>query len=357
MKIVSLLRSSLLGFLFLLLTAERCVEITEINAPQYVSPGTAFQVKTRLKHLDNTQNDFNLDYYLSYDRMWNPEDQRIGTTLLTNFPVNLSREVNQSLTVPAGTFMGHYYLIAKAQDGEMYRQVSVNGPVNVGVDLVPANLFTYGSDKPGNNFRFAFSLLNRGMQQSPQNAVRCYFSTNTKIDSADRLMYTVPISSVMPGNSVREFTGLEFVIPDDLPAGDYYFIVAADAGDAVTETEERNNTVSKLVKIGASLDGPVEERSETAAAQPPAGISEPQIALAPNPATDFLNVSFELAAPARVSLDVLDLSGNTLESFRERQMDAGAYTQRVELTEWPAGAYLVRTVIDGRINVRKIVKH
>lgn len=357
MKIQSVLRPGLLGILFLLLTAERCVEITEINAPAYVSSGTPFQVKTRLKHLENDQNDFNLDYYLSYDRIWNPEDVPLGSVALTAFPVNHSREVSQSLSLPVGTFMGHYYLIAKAQDGEMYRQIGVNGAVNVGVDFVPANLFVYGGDKPGDTFRFAFSLLNCGIQQhTGQNYVRCYFSTDTKVDGADRLVYTVPISSAFPGNSVREFAGLEFDIPDDLPPGDYFFIIAADSGNVVAETGELNNCVSKLVKINAGLQGSVEDRSDLTSL--PSSVSaEPLIALAPNPATNYLNVAVNLPAPATVSLDILDLSGRIVESFGEQKMDAGEYTQRIELAAWPPGTYLVRTQVDGQANVRKVVKH
>lgn len=357
MKMQSVLRLGLLGFLFLLLTAERCVEITEISAPAFVNPGSPFQVKTRMKHLENGQNDFNLDYYLSYDRIWNPEDIPLGSLALTAFPANHSREVSQTFSLPASTFMGHYYLIAKAQDGEMYRQIGVNGPVNVGVDFVPANLFSYGGDKPGESFRFAFSLYNRGIQQhSGQSYVRCYFSTDTKIDGGDRLVYTVPISSAFPGNSVREFAGLEFDIPDDLAAGDYFFILAADSGNAVAETGELNNYVSKLVKISAGLQGPAEERSDMVAT--PYFVSQaPTVALAPNPATTCVNVALQLPAPATVSLDVLDLSGRIVESFSEQKIDAGEYTQRIEVADWLAGTYLVRTRVDGKTTIRKVVKH
>jgi len=356
MKIQSVLRPSLLGMLFLLLTAERCVEITEINAPNIVSPGSSFSVKTRLKHLSNGQNDFTLDYYLSYDRMWNPEDLPLGGTALTGFLENESREINQTFSVPSGTFMGQYYLIAKAQDGEMYRPLQVNGPVNIGADFVPANLFAYGGDKPGDMFRFAFSLLNRGIQPGNNSVARCYFSTDTKVDAADRLVYSVPISSPLPGNGVREFTGLEYTIPADLPPGDYFFIVAADATDAVNETSEQNNYVSKLVKISANVAGQVEDRSAILDL-PSTDSPAPIIALAPNPATDYLNVSFQLPAPAIVSLDILDLSGRTVESFREQKMDAGEYTQRIELAGWPGGTYFVRTQVDGQTTVRKVVKH
>lgn len=79
MKIQSVLRPGLPGILLLLLTAERCVEITGISARAYASPGCPSPVKTRLKRLENGQNDFNPDYYLSYDRIWNPEDIPLGS--------------------------------------------------------------------------------------------------------------------------------------------------------------------------------------------------------------------------------------------------------------------------------------
>lgn len=358
MKIQSVLRLSLPGFLFLLLTAERCVEITDINAPNIVSPGSSFQVKTRLKHLSNPDNqtDFSLAYYLSYDRIWNPEDLSLGSTTLTGFQESETREVNQTFSLPVGTFMGRYYLIAKAKDGEMHRPLQVNGPVNIGVDLVPANLFTYGGDKAGDMFRFAFSLFNRGVQASEHSTVRCYFSKDIYVDAGDRMVYPLAISSSLSGNGIREFTGLEFEIPYDLPSGDYFFIVAADAGNTVNETVESNNSVSKLVSIGANLAGQAEDRSDMLDLSLPPSPT-PAIALAPNPAGDYLNIAFQLPSPATVSLDILDLSGRTIESLGEQNMDAGAYSQRIDLAAWPSGTYLVRTRIDGQIVARQVVKN
>ena len=356
MKINFFLRLCLSGTLFTLLSAERCVEITDIAAPVNVSPGNSFTVKTRLKNLTDGADAFALNYYLSYDRLYNPEDLLLNSKALTGFPANTAKQVSLDLNIPAGTFNGRYYLIAKAQDGEMYRDIHVNGPVNIGADLVPANLFIYGSDKPDEEFRFAFSLLNRGMLPASFCKVRGYLSTDTYIDANDRKVYEVSVSSPMAGNEIREYTGVSYPIPTDMPPGDYYFVLAADVNNDVAETVEINNYVSKLITIKSAVAGApvVEERG--AAAGYTADAAMPGIAVAPNPATDFIDIAWQLPTTAPVRLDVLSLSGQVLESFAERVMDAGTYSQRIELAEWPAGIYLVRVQTGGLQVVKKVVK-
>lgn len=71
----------------------------------------------------------------------------------------------------------------------------------------------------------------------------------------------------------------------------------------------------------------------------------------------YLNVAIQLTSPATVTLDILNLSGRIIESFGKQKMDAGQYTQRIELAQWPSGIYLVRTGVDGQITTRKVVKN
>ena len=353
MKINIAIRLCFFGAIFLLLTAERCVEITEINAPNFASPGTSFQAKTRLKHLADDNNEFNLNYYLSYDRLWNPEDVFIGSKTLANFPNNTARQVDQALLIPAGTFSGKYYLIAKALDGEMYRPIQVNGPVSMGADLVPAELMSYGGTQPGETFSFAFTLFNRGMLNAEHSVVRAYLSLDAQVDATDRLVYTVPVSSPMGPNSLREFVGLGFSLPDDLPKRDYYFILEADATGTVSESLETNNQVSKLVSLGADETKAEAEAEDRSVSTAPALAT---LALAPNPVADFLNVSYRLENAAPVQLQVLDGSGKAVFSGSEKTVDAGEYTQRIELAGWPAGLYVLRLRCAGQDLVRKIIK-
>ncbi|MCC6461637.1 MAG: T9SS type A sorting domain-containing protein [Saprospiraceae bacterium] len=353
MKINFAIRLCFFGAAFLLLTAERCVEITEINTPNFVAPGTPFQVKTRLKHLADDNNEFNLTYYLSYDRMWNPEDIPIGSKTLANFPINSARQVDQTLLVPANTFSGKYYLIAKALDGEMYRPIQVNGPVNMGADLVPAELMSYGGTQAGETFSFAFTLFNRGMLSAEHCVVRAYLSSDATVDATDRLMYTVPISSPMGANSLREFVGLQFALPGDLPKRDYYFILQADANNAVSESSETNNQVSKLQNLGTEQAmAEAEDRAAGIDPEPAAAT----LALSPNPTFDFLHVAYRLETASPVQLEVVDASGKTVFSSSERMLDAGEYTQQIELSRWPGGLYLLRMRCAGQEMVRKIVK-
>ena len=67
---------------------------------------------------------------------------------------------------------------------------------------------------------------------------------------------------------------------------------------------------------------------------------------------DNLNISFLLCDTSRVSLDIIDLEGKTVAVLvNQPSMDAKTYNYQCTL---PKGVYLVRFVLNGTVNVKKV---
>jgi len=75
----------------------------------------------------------------------------------------------------------------------------------------------------------------------------------------------------------------------------------------------------------------------------------------PNPADKNLNIEFELAAEAEVSIKVLDITGREVLSLATETLSNGNHTQSISVESLPAGSYFVELSIDGNVSVEKLM--
>ena len=109
-------------------------------------------------------------------------------------------------------------------------------------DLAPygtpsASLSTVQS---GGSFTVAASMINSGTAASGACDVKFYLSTNTSISSADYLLGQTSVGALAANASVAIDTTV--TVPESVPLGSYYVGWILDAGGAVTESNEGNNT-------------------------------------------------------------------------------------------------------------------
>ena len=81
---------------------------------------------------------------------------------------------------------------------------------------------------------------------------------------------------------------------------------------------------------------------------------ELKVSVAPNPARDFLRVTYELGTPAPATILLTDVNGRVIY---EIQRDALAGKQQLELrtADYPQGMYLLRVVTEEEQTVRKVI--
>jgi hypothetical protein len=75
----------------------------------------------------------------------------------------------------------------------------------------------------------------------------------------------------------------------------------------------------------------------------------------PNPVIKSLNVSLELPSASQVSVEILSTHGQRL-SAEQFSAPAGTLNHALEMSQWPAGFYVVRVQSDFGIAVKKIIK-
>jgi hypothetical protein len=77
----------------------------------------------------------------------------------------------------------------------------------------------------------------------------------------------------------------------------------------------------------------------------------------PNPATESVNFTYTLNNKANVELSVFALDGRLVSTITKGNQGAGTYTYTFNRAELPAGVYMARFVVDGKVNHNKIVLH
>lgn len=94
----------------------------------------------------------------------------------------------------------------------------------------------------------------------------------------------------------------------------------------------------------------------------PVGIATPNaplntaISVFPNPATDHINVSYQLNKPALVSLVILDLSGKKVVDIQNEIVDKGIQNLQANIANLRAGMYLLNLNVDGKQTSERFIK-
>lgn len=87
-----------------------------------------------------------------------------------------------------------------------------------------------------------------------------------------------------------------------------------------------------------------------------ANTSEPATFQAyPNPAAESVNFTYTLSNKANTELSVFALDGRLVSTITKGNQSAGTYTYTFNRAELPAGVYMARFVVDGKVNHTKIV--
>lgn len=81
-----------------------------------------------------------------------------------------------------------------------------------------------------------------------------------------------------------------------------------------------------------------------------------QLRCFPNPASDHLQVTFELPSATPVFIEVRSLTGQIVYAAQTVEQVAGEHNESIELDRWPPGVYILRVQAAGQEVAQKIVK-
>lgn len=95
--------------------------------------------------------------------------------------------------------------------------------------------------------------------------------------------------------------------------------------------------------------------STTPLATRSAGSTALRFSLAPNPAREYLTLSYDLPAAAKVAVTVLNPLGQQVRQFDPAQQSAGTQIQALPLQNLAAGVYLVKLQANDEVQTARLV--
>ena len=203
-----------------------------------------------------TASSSNVGYYLSTDAVLDAADVLLGNSTGYALAVGQSSSRYATLTVPATTTAGNYYVLFVADYLNQVAESNENNnvsPVSItvtppGVDLIITQaIVTPLTTAPGNPLTMSCYIVNQGNSPASSSSVGFYFSTDAVLDAADQLLTSQYGTQLYPPyGSSRYGTA---AVPAGTAPGTYYILFVADYQNQVAETNETNNVSAVSITV------------------------------------------------------------------------------------------------------------
>lgn len=156
-----------------------------------------------------------------------------------------SSSVSTTVTIPAGTAPGSYYILANADSGAAITESDETNnlrskKVFVGPDLRVKALSAPAAAARGTSIAVSDTTGNVGGAAAGATITRFYLSLNSAVDGSDLILGSRSVPALAGGASHQGVTTV--LIPAAVAPGPYRILAVADATGLVTEASESNNT-------------------------------------------------------------------------------------------------------------------
>lgn len=203
------------------------------------------------------------------------------------------------------------------------------------------------------------------------------YMSRSDIDNGNGTLVTAVVNGTAAERG-QLMGGDRIIRMDDQPISDFKsaiaFIDSKQPGDQVTIVYVRGDATQTTTTVMGSMadktvnaphvayleqlceeqvDEPAKTADAEAASAPLAAPSAPNVMLFPNPSNTVVNIVYEgNAAPLTVT--VTNLDGKALYNQTVSQFD-GQYNQQIDVSDFPAGLYLISFVQDDGITTKQLV--
>jgi large repetitive protein len=198
---------------------------------------------------------FQVGLYLSTDNVIDTGDTFLGFRTVASLAAGASSAATTTVTIPANTTPGTYYLGAIADRLDSIPES--DDANNAGAALTPIEIALYQPDlvitvvsgpvtvTSGGTVAIANTVRNQGPAPATSFTVSLYLSTDSTITTGDTLLGSRMVASLGAGASSAATTSVTI----SAAPGTYYLGVIADPGMTLTELNEGNNAGSALNTI------------------------------------------------------------------------------------------------------------
>ena len=227
--------------------------------PLAIVPGSSMSVNCTIYNLSgNTAQSSSVGYYLSTDATLSSTDLLLGNSVGSLLGVNQSSYRSATLTLPASTTPGSYYLLFAADYQNVVNESNENNNVaSISVSVVAPSIdlliqqpyVSTPNTAAGNPIGLSCYIANQGNTFANSSSVGYYLSTDATLDSNDALL-----TSTFGGQLTPIYTQTRSAttnVPPGTTPGSYYILFAADYQNIVAESNETNNVSSVAITVSA----------------------------------------------------------------------------------------------------------
>jgi subtilase family serine protease len=263
--------------------------VTSISAPTMAAPGGAILVSdTTVNNGGGPAPASKTRFFLSVNILLDSGDTPLQARDVGALAVGASSSGTTSVTIPAGTTAGNYYLFAQADgDAELAEPNEANNArqttIRVGADLTVSAFTAPARAGAGSTIAVTDTTRNSGAGPAAASSTAFYLSPNLILDASDIPLQSRPVPA-LAANAFSTVT-TNVMLPN-VPAGAWYLLANADDGHDVPEGLETNNVRFTGIQIGPDL-------TFTSVAAPSSGVSGAPITI-----TDTIRNIGAVEAPA-----------------------------------------------------------
>ena len=239
--------------------------INETVSPTSVYPGGLTDVACTQRYTGGntaTLEPF-VGYYLSTDNTYDGSDVLLGDDASTLHSQEKEESESATVTIPAGTSPGTYYILFRADYKEAYTEGDETNnvaSVELTVETPPADDFTILNNTVSPTTVFMGATIDVGCEQHYEGGstttlepkVGYYLSTDITYDGSDVLLGSS--TSSLSVTTTWEQENETLTIPSETTAGTYYILFFADYDDVYTEGDETNNILYTEITVSDPVD-------------------------------------------------------------------------------------------------------
>ena len=143
-------------------------------------------------------------FYLSTNTTLDASDQLLGSRAVPALAAGASSAASTSVTIPAGTATGTYYIVAQADalaTNAETNETNNNGfsSIRIGPDLTISGLTGNSTVGAGGTITVTETTRNAGGGSAGPSSTRYYFSTNSTVDASDVPLGSRSVPALAPG--------------------------------------------------------------------------------------------------------------------------------------------------------------
>jgi subtilase family serine protease len=192
-------------------------------------------------------------FYLSKNSTLDSSAVFIGSRAVGPLTAGMTSQGATTVTIPAETATGTYYIIARTDDGNTVVELNESNntysrTITIGPDLTISTLTNPSTGFAGQTISITDTTKSSGAGDTPSSTTAFYLSTSSTLDSSAVFIGSRAVGPLTAGMTNQGTTTV--AIPAGTAPGTYYIIARADDGNPIVETNENNNTYPRLITVG-----------------------------------------------------------------------------------------------------------